>query len=413
MTREQATPLHFVFIDDDPDVTAMMSATALGRGHHAVILSNVGDVVSEVIASPPDCIVIDLMMPGVDGFTLCERLRGEATLVNTKIVVLSAKSYDFDKRRTKALGANAFLTKPFDPEATLDTLEEIVQDDLKLTFWGVRGTLPVAGGRAIRHGGNTSCVTIETKEGDLLILDAGTGITELSNALLAQGANRLDATILISHPHWDHINAFPFFAPLFIQGNHITVGAAAHGSITAEDLVLAQLDSVHFPITDREFSAQVKYTDLAEGAYKFGSLDVDSMLLSHPGQCLGYKIKRGSRSICYITDNELFRATSAAHNPLYFNQLCDFVRGTEVLITDCTYTDAEYDGKEGWGHSCVSEVVRLAHTADVKELCLFHHDPSQSDDDIDRKLADARQQLAALGSSVVCSAPSERETRTV
>lgn len=405
--------MRFVFVDDDPDVTNILTAYAKQHGHDPVVLPNSDDIVTQVAALRPDAVIIDLMMPGLDGFTICEQLRKDKTLDHLKIVILSAKSYDFDRRRARTLGANGFLTKPFDGDATIATIEGIVRDETLITFWGVRGTLPVGGPKTLRYGSNTSCITVQTVENDLLILDAGTGIKELSSSLMAGGAQRLEATILISHPHWDHINAFPFFAPLFIPGNQITVGAAAHGSISTDELISAQMDSLYFPITQREFGAHVRYQDLVEGSYKFGNFDVDTMLLSHPGQCLGYRIHRAKgRSICYVTDNEMFLEGSPSHNPRYFEQLCDFVRGADILITDCTYMDEEYPGKEGWGHSCVSEVVKLAHHGGVRELCLFHHDPDQSDEDIDRKLASAVEQLAALGSDVRCSAPREGETRT-
>lgn len=404
--------MHFVFIDDDSDVTDLLRATAKALGHESAVLPNSDDIVSAIGTLKPDAVLIDLMMPGLDGFAICEKLRAETSLDHMKIVVLSAKSYDFDKRRARSLGANGFLTKPFDANDTIAKLESIVRDETDVTFWGVRGTLPVGGPKTLRYGSNTPCITVQSAEDDLLILDAGTGIRELSSSLMARGNQRLEATILISHPHWDHINAFPFFVPLFVPGNQITVAAASHGSISTEELVSAQMDSLYFPITQREFGAHVRYQDLAEGTYQFGKFNVDTLLLSHPGQCLGYRIYRDAgRSVCYVTDNEMFLEGSPSHNPRYFEQLCDFVRGTDVLITDCTYMDDEYPGKEGWGHSCVSEVVRLAHAADVKELCLFHHDPDQTDDDIDRKLASAVEQLAELGSNVVCTAPSEGDTR--
>ena len=63
--------------------------------------------------------------------------------------------------------------------------------------------------------------------------------------------------------------------------------------------------------------------------------------------------------------------------------------------------------KVDWGHSCVSEVADLAASAKVKRLHLFHHDPDQSDDDIDLKLKETREALDRLGSDVQCDAPAE------
>ena len=133
------------------------------------------------------------------------------------------------------------------------------------------------------------------------------------------------------------------------------------------------------------------------------------MLLHHPGQCLGYRIEYKGRSICYITDNELFLESDEEHyDSFYVKRLAKFVEGADALITDCTYTDEEYaNGKVGWGHSCISQVIDLADRAQVKTLYLFHHDPDQTDDDIDAKLATARALLEERGSKVVCEAPTD------
>ena len=85
----------------------------------------------------------------------------------------------------------------------------------------------------------------------------------------------------------------------------------------------------------------------------------------------------------------------------------------QVLVTDTTYTDAEYPRRVGWGHSSVSQVADLAHRASVKTLCIAHHDPSQTDDDIDAKLAATEAALAALGSRVSVCAPAEGDTLRV
>jgi len=134
---------------------------------------------------------------------------------------------------------------------------------------------------------------------------------------------------------------------------------------------------------------------------------IETMLLSHPGYCLGYKLTARGRTVCYITDNELYLPGDPRQNPRYFEQLVSFVKNADVLITDATYRDSEYPAKVDWGHSCVSQVAELAARAQVKRLHLFHHDPDQTDELIDLKLKEARAALERLGSSVQCDAPAE------
>jgi ribonuclease BN (tRNA processing enzyme) len=184
-----------------------------------------------------------------------------------------------------------------------------------------------------------------------------------------------------------------------------------HGDVTVHELISAQMDGVYFPITIQEFASSVTFNDLHEETLDFDGIKVSTLLLHHPGQCLGYRIDYKGRSICYITDNELFLEEDEEHyDGFYVKRLAKFVEGTDALITDTTYTDEEYATKVGWGHSCISRVVDLANRAKVKNLYLFHHDPDQNDDAIDSKLATARGMLEELGSDVVCEAPHEKLT---
>jgi ribonuclease BN (tRNA processing enzyme) len=241
----------------------------------------------------------------------------------------------------------------------------------------------------------------------LLIFDCGSGVKKLSDHLLSSGEARLSARIFISHTHWDHINTIPFFAPLYARGNQIEVFGPYQGDLTIERAISAQMESVYFPVTIREFGARLVFRDLREETLEFGPVRIDTMLLRHPGYCLGYRITSRGRRICYITDNELYQPDDTRHDTRYVAQLADFVRGADVLITDTTYRDHEYPSKVDWGHSSVSQVADLAARAEVKRLHLFHHDPDQTDDDIDLKLVETRVQLAKLGSAIVCEAPAE------
>jgi phosphoribosyl 1,2-cyclic phosphodiesterase len=175
------------------------------------------------------------------------------------------------------------------------------------------------------------------------------------------------------------------------------------------DLISVQMDGVYFPVTTREFSASVSYRDLGVGRTDLGDLVLDTMLLRHPGTCLGYRVQHGARSICYVTDNELYPPDHELHSDDYLERLVGFTHGADVLITDCTYTDAEYRRRVGWGHSAVGQVADLAARAHVRTLYLMHHDPEQTDAAIDGKLEAAQALLRARGGVTEVRAPVEYE----
>lgn len=400
--------MKFSIVDDDPVLLRHMQVVLEVGGHNVKTYSSSLQALREIPVDRPEVVISDIMMPEMDGFELCREIRSRPDLVAIKIIMCSSKSYDFDRRRAKELGADGYITKPIESETLLRQIFEILSDKVTVSYWGVRGTLPVPGSGSLRYGGNTPCVSVEVGGEPWYIFDSGTGIKQLSDHLAAAKVQRLSARVFISHTHWDHINTIPFFGPLYVRGNQIEVFGPYQGDLTIERAIAAQMESVYFPVTIREFGARLVFRDLREESLDFGPVGVDTILLKHPGYCLGYRLTCSGRSVCYITDNELYLHTDPRYDLAYVERLANFVRGADVLITDTTYRDVEYPSKVDWGHSCVSEVADLAARAKVKRLHLFHHDPDQSDDDIDLKLKETREALSRLGADIICEAPAEK-----
>ena len=395
-------------MDDEDDLREVISSILEGAGYAVTSCSDGAEAIARLQDFSYDVVVVDMMMPGADGLQVCRAVKAADEDAPTKVVVLTAKSYPSDRRAAEKAGADLFLLKPVRAQALLDGVAKVIAGQIGLRFFGVRGTLPAPGPAHARYGGNTSCILLELPRQGPVILDAGSGIREAGRFLMEQGG-RQRGHILITHPHWDHLNALPFFAPLYVPGNEWAICGPPQAERDMAALVHAQMDGTFFPITPAEFGASIRFVDLDQGHHQVGDLSVDALYLMHPGRCLGYRFEHAGRRVCYITDNELFLADDPRHSASYVAALADFVRGARVLITDVTYFDDEYRSRVGWGHSCVSEVARLAAAAEVEELCLFHHDPEQDDDDIDRKRDLMRARLRELGSDVVCSAPAERQ----
>jgi len=397
-------------VDDDPFAVETMTVLLKDAGFSVVSSTKSTGIIDDIAKKKPDVVLGDIMMPGVDGFQLCKQVRDHKALKKTKFIIVSAKAYEFDQKRSFEFGAHGYIRKPVNRETFSDKINRILDDHIDMRFWGVRGTLPVSGKDRLKYGGNTSCVTLEFPREQFFIFDGGSGIKNLGDWLLSQQRKGIRAKIFISHPHWDHINAFPFFGPLYMQGNEFEVLGANQGDKTMREMVSAQMEGVYFPITFSQFAARVYFHDLEEEKLTVEGIEVETKLLSHPGKCLGYRVNYNGRSVCYITDNEMYVETSPSYNPHYEKRLAEFVQGTDALITDCTYTDDEYATKEGWGHSCISKVVNLADLAKVKNLYLFHHDPDQKDDDIDKKYETASKMLRARKSKTKCIAPKEGDS---
>ena len=364
---------------------------------------------SEIIALRPDCVMVDMIASPAHGLEAIRKLRQNGELDATKLVAMIDVPSEPHRSQAFSSGADGVICQPTLSRSLKDQILNIVEDRIELRFWGIRGTLPVPGPQSLRYGGNTSCVSLEFPGGEFFIFDAGSGIKVLSDYLLAERPDLVSARLFISHPHWDHINALPFFAPLYLAGRALQICGPAHGNITMRELISGQMDGVYFPIKIQEFSANVDFRDLKEEDITIGGIGIRTMLLNHPGYCLGYRVSYNGRVLCYMTDNEIYPPQSEHYTPGHLERFENFVKDADVLIADSTYTADVYASKINWGHSAVEQVAALAGKAGVKTLFLFHHDPSQSDNDIDRKLELATAVLRKNRWETQCLLPVEKQ----
>ncbi len=268
-----------------------------------------------------------------------------------------------------------------------------------VTFWGTRGSIPTPGAHTARYGGNTPCVAVAGAGGQLLILDAGTGIRALGLELVERQNGAVNAEILLSHAHWDHIQGLPHFKPFFAPGNAVRIWGSRQGTTSLEAILRQQMDPAVFPVPLDAVSAKLTVQQVEPGEFTVGEFRVRATKLRHPGTTLGYRLtpSGGGPSMAYVTDNELGPGGRYDTPGTWRKDLTAFLAGVELLIHDAMYTPRELEEHRGWGHSTFEEAVALAADAGAKRLVLFHHEPEHGDATIDDMLASARQQANARG----------------
>ncbi|MBK5101464.1 MAG: MBL fold metallo-hydrolase [Desulfobacteraceae bacterium] len=250
---------------------------------------------------------------------------------------------------------------------------------MKVKFWGTRGSVPVPGKDTTIYGGNTSCLEITLESGRKVIIDAGTGIRALGERLCAEG-KQVDIHLLITHIHWDHVMGFPFFAPIHDPRSKITID----GFHTCMKGLKVPFDNKmgdgFFPIKFDDLKAEISYLGvLKDGPLKIDSVVIDSIPLQHPQGGYGFRLHEGKKTLVFITDNELTEEAWAERHPEDYIQFC---KDADILIHDAQYTPEERAQRKGWGHSDYEAAFDLAVKARVKQLILFHHDPSRIDPEV-------------------------------
>ncbi len=250
---------------------------------------------------------------------------------------------------------------------------------MKVTFYGVRGSIPTPGSETARYGGNTPCVVLESQSGQKLILDAGTGLRLASSEF--ENYNE-PIHLLLSHHHWDHLQGFPFFSPIFKPDCQLTVypGDTLPEHDTA---IIDQMSKSYFPVKFHQLPSlvTVKKVNFTLQPYEIGDFFIQAQRMNHPDGGTAYRITCDDKVVVYATDNEL--SPPDTHNFHAFSHWVEFCHKADLLIHDAQYLDGEIGQKQGWGHSSITETLCLAEQAEVKLLSLFSHDPARTDDQLD------------------------------
>ncbi len=256
---------------------------------------------------------------------------------------------------------------------------------MEVTFWGCRGSVPVSGPHYIRHGGATTCIEVAIAGQDpstprTVVLDCGSGLASLGRSW---GPRPPSALVLVSHMHWDHIQGFPFFGPLFRPDGAFTFVSVPRQGQTLRQVLAGQMTRPTFPVGLDIVPAELQFREVADvGSARFGALQVRWCRASHPGGCTAWRLDHGGASVVFTGDVECDGTVP--------DEIVGLAEGADLLIMDSQYLPEEIAGRRGFGHSTPLEAAAVGVAAGVGRLVLTHHDPSHTDATLDRKLALAR-----------------------
>jgi len=255
-----------------------------------------------------------------------------------------------------------------------------------VSFWGVRGSIPVADHATLGYGGNTSCVAVRLRDGSLLVLDGGTGIRDLGVTLAGV---REEIHILLTHLHLDHIMGLLFFAPLFDPESRVTIWGPPDPTAGIRRRLGRYLSAPLCPVEVRELPARVRFRAVPGGPFRLGSAQIEAALVNHRGPTLGYRVTDGDAVLAYLPDHEPALGQDLERDPVESVSGLALARNASLLIHDAQYTAEEYVRTRGWGHSTLHDALAFARRAEAEQVALFHHDPAHDDNQLDAMAAEA------------------------
>lgn len=250
---------------------------------------------------------------------------------------------------------------------------------LYIRYWGVRGSLPVPGSTTVRYGGNTSCVEVRNPK-HRMIVDAGTGATILGGSV----TKTEHISLILTHLHWDHIQGFPFFAPVYRKGGHIDIFSGHKADVSLESVLKGQMQEPNFPMSMEGLPANLTFNEVRDHQeFEVPGSKVGCCALHHPNGATGFSFETGGKKFVHLTDHE--------HTADYDEHVVTFCEGADILSMDTMYTPEQYPNHVGWGHSTWLQACEIARRSGAKKLILFHHNPIHNDDIMDKigKLARA------------------------
>jgi phosphoribosyl 1,2-cyclic phosphodiesterase/ActR/RegA family two-component response regulator len=428
-----------IVIGDDPlSLSSEARATLEERGFSVGHAADGRQALKMAREGAADLVVLDIDDPKIQGIDVLKAMRADIRTERIGVLICAGKDEQTGIDKCHAIGVQDVLLKPFEAEEFIERVEGFFSRRSRaaaalgtanpatvrtvgapflptldkslgcFSLWGTRGSTPTPGARFLRHGGNTSCMSV-VSGGEQFIFDAGTGIRELGLELMGKGGGKLH--LFITHTHWDHIQGFPFFTPAYVPGFELTIYGAEGFGKDLKSVFRGQLDREYFPVQMEDMNSQIVFKHLADNPVIIGDARVSWEYAQHPGATVGYKIAVPGKTIAWVPDNEFLKGYTGSpaeltpDDPIVapYRRMIDFLSDADVVVHEAQYTTQEYLEKIRWGHSSIANAALLMKLAGVKRWIITHHDPMHDDNFLEWKLNLTRRILEDIGHPIPVS----------
>ena len=391
-------PVEILIVDDDPMVGNLSMEVLKDSGFSAELVTDSRMAMAAVKDRKPRLVMLDILMPGIDGLSLLHQIKSDPQTAQTKVAVVSAKSFKAEVDRAKSYGADLFIKKPYDLKEFPKQIKALIGEPQGVAAAQKTTVRVRAYGK--REPDSTPCLCAEAM-GRLFILDASKGAAALGADVLKEGRHK-EAWLLISHFHPDHVSGLGTLPLLRQEGFHLHIigPSEPEKKIT---VLLKEAIAKSMGADKRPIKAKIQVHEVREESYELAQgLRVSPFYANHPSTTFGYVVEFGGRRIVYCPDTELYGEAATALQD-YDEKTGRIIRACDLLIHDGRWTDADYAQHRNEGHSSVVVAAEFAADNEVRNLLLIHADPSYPDSVLDAMEADARAALEAKGAMIPCA----------
>ncbi|MBI5247721.1 MAG: response regulator [Elusimicrobia bacterium] len=402
-----------IIVDDDPLVGGLTLELLNDAGYASRLIQDSLKAQDIIKAEKPALVILDILMPGLDGLTLLHRLKSDPETEPIRAIIVSGKSFEAEKQRATQYGAEAFIEKPYDVDDFAKKVKEIMDKqgvaptktarppsapvpvakaELKAVVWGCRSTSSAVSPVVVKYGKHTSCVSVETPS-HIFVFDAGSGISLLGNELMKTGKHK-EIWLFLTHFHHDHIEGLAGFPCARDKNFTLHISGASDPDKPLEQALKAALEP---GFGDAMPEAKIELYELMEQTYEIlPGVRLSAFYANHPGTTLAYVLQTEGRKIVYCPDSELYGEYATALQD-YDEKIGAAVRGADLLFHDGRYTVDDYKKNRNAGHSSFISAVDFAGKNLVKALVLVHQDDSYADGVLDQMGKDANARVEERG----------------
>jgi CheY-like chemotaxis protein len=401
-----------IVVDDDPIVGGLTLELLQDAGFAVQWVSDSLKATDIIKAQKPNLVILDILMPGLDGLTLLHRLKSDPETAHLKAIIVSGKSFEPDRQRAMQYGAELFIEKPYDVEQFAKKVTQILSGqgvtpssqtraaapplderaEVKASVWGFRSKAGARSPASSKFGQSTPCVSVETPA-NLFVFDAGTGLALLGDDL-ARGKRHTDAWLFLTGFAPDRIQGLPLFAGLRDPAFTLHISGASDPDKPLEDQLRIALGPAFVAEPPK---ATLELYELLEQTYEIlPGVRMTAFYANHPGTTLGFVLQTEGRKIVYAPASEIYGEFGTALQD-YDEKLGGLVRGADILFHDGRYTEEDYKAHRNTGHSSFMAAVEFAGRNKVAQLVLMHQDESYSDDALEKMVLDAEERVKAKG----------------